>query len=105
MKQYEYPNYAERKAQRHIFSFALAITPPAPLISYLSATSCLFDSLPQTEECHFSVVEKDTCDGFGVSMRGVAVVPATSVIFTNPPWWVRWLAMRAPKSWFIRMED
>lgn len=61
--------------------------------SQLSVTNCTFFDL-HTENCKFSVIERDDMKGFNVYMDNICVVPGSYVCIGDAPLWLRWLIGR-----------
>ena len=59
--------------------------------SEISVVDCMFQDLNHSKAHVFELVERDDGKGFGVTMRGVTVVPNTYLCINNAPVWLRWL--------------
>ena len=90
----EYQDYAERKAKRYIVSFAEDKDFTNVRESDLYIVDCAFNDISQTDDCMFSITERDDRKGYGIQMRGVMVVPATYLVIEDAPRWLRWIASK-----------
>jgi len=83
--------YSERKAARFVFSFSFENVERQ---SECECHNCSFYDIPQTDECVFSVTERDDKKGFGIEMHGVTVVPSTYLCVSGAPKWLAWIAAK-----------